>query len=270
MGAREATAFTILPVLLAAIVWLPPWVFLVTVWAIAVLAAWELLAILRRLGHPVPLLPSLVGAGVALPVLWYGGLSWAGAILACQVLAAPILYLVGRFPLAGASAGITGATFISAYFTVAAGGMGLLRTSFAGELGWKVVLIYCVTVWAGDSGAYYVGSRFGRHRLAPRVSPKKSWEGVLGGTAVTFLAVWICRLVFFPELSVVTGWLLAALLSVVAPVGDLAESLFKRDAGVKDSSDLIPGHGGFLDRTDSLFFGAPFVLALFLAQKGGM
>ena len=110
MGAREATAFTILPILLAAIIWLPPWVFLATVWAIAVLAAWELLAILRRLGHPVPLLPSLVGAGIAMPILWYGGLPWAGAILACHVLAAPIVYLLGRFPLAGASAGITGAT----------------------------------------------------------------------------------------------------------------------------------------------------------------
>ena len=111
-------------------------------------------------------------------------------------------------------------------------------------------------------------ARFGRHRLAPKVSPKKSWEGILGGTLLTAFGVWFCRTVFYPELSptlaVGTGFLLA----VLSPLGDLVESLLKRDAGVKDSSDLLPGHGGFLDRSDSLFFAAPFVLALFLAFGG--
>jgi phosphatidate cytidylyltransferase len=96
------------------------------------------------------------------------------------------------------------------------------------------------------------------------VSPKKSWEGCAGGTAATLLTVWACRALFFPELSWTAAGALAALLIVLAPLGDLVESLFKRDAKVKDSSALIPGHGGFLDRTDSLFFAAPFVLALVL------
>jgi len=265
VGAREATAFAVLPVLLAAIVFLPAWVYLAAVWVVTMLAAWELVALLRARTHPVPFAPTLVALGAALPALWWGDLAWSGPILAALVLLLPLAYLLGRQPIAGAAAGVAGSVFTAAYFTVASGGMGLLRTSFAGTLGWKVVLIYCLTLWAGDSGAYYVGSRFGRHRLAPQVSPKKSWEGIAGAVAVTIFGVWVCRTVFFPELAWSAAWALAALLIVLAPLGDLVESLVKRDAGVKDSSALIPGHGGFLDRTDSLFFAAPFVLALLLA-----
>ena len=265
MGAREATAFAVLPIVLGAIVFLPPWVYLGAVWVVAMLAAWELLALIHKLGHPAPYWPTLVAIGLALPALWIGGLPWSGPILAAIVLLLPLVYLLGRQPITGATAGISGATFAAVYFAVTGGAMGLLRAPFDNPLRWKVVLIYCVTLWAGDSGAYYLGSRFGKHRLAPRVSPKKSWEGVIGGTAATFLGVWACRALFFPELPANVGWALAALLTVLAPLGDLVESLFKRDSGVKDSSGLIPGHGGFLDRTDSLFYAAPFVLALALA-----
>ncbi len=264
MSSREKTAFAVLPVVLGAIVFLPQWVYLGAVWVVAMLAAWELLALLRKLGHPVSFWPALAAIGAALPALWVGGMRASGEILAAIVLLLPLAYLLGRRPIAGASAGISGSTFTAAYFAVAAGSMGLLRTSFPDPIGWKVVLVYCLTLWTGDSGAYYVGSRFGKHRLAPLVSPKKSWEGVAGGTAAMFFGVWVCRRLFFPELKPNLGWGLAAALTVLAPLGDLVESLFKRDSGVKDSSDLIPGHGGFLDRTDSLFFGAPFVLALLL------
>ncbi len=265
-GAREITAFILVPIALAVIVVLPAWVYLGAVWLLGALAAWELLALLR-LRHPVPVWPTLVVLGAALAGTWLAGLERAGWILAAVVLVVPLVYLLGRYPIAGAAAGVAGATFTVAYFVVAGGGMGFLRLAFPGDLGWKVVLTHCLTIWAGDSGAYYLGSRFGRHRLAPQVSPKKSWEGVVGGVAGSFFAVWFCRTVFFPELGPVTGLALAALLSVLAPLGDLVESLFKRDVGVKDSSAVLPGHGGFLDRTDSLFFAAPFVLALLKALE---
>ena len=264
MGARESTAFIALPIILGAIVFLPAWVYLAAIWVVAILAAWELVAILRTRSHPVPAVPTVAALALALPALWWGGLAWSGVILAALVLGLPLGYLLGRRPIEGAGAGITGSVFTAAYFTVASGGMGLLRAPFDDPLRWKVVLIFCVTLWAGDSGAYYLGSRFGRHRLAPQVSPKKSWEGIAGGAAATLLVVWACRAVFFPELAWSAAAALAALLIVLAPLGDLVESLFKRDARVKDSSALIPGHGGFLDRTDSLFFAAPFVLALVL------
>ncbi|HVN32004.1 MAG TPA: phosphatidate cytidylyltransferase [Thermoanaerobaculaceae bacterium] len=263
-AARELTAFALLPVVLAAIVFLPPWVYLAMVWVIALFSAWELLALFRRLGQPVPQAPTLVTLGALLPGVWLGGVPRLGGVLALALLVLPVAYLLGRYPIQGAAAGIAGATFAALYFLVTAGAMGFLRTAFAGTMGLKVVLLHCITIWAGDSGAYYLGSRFGRHRLAPTVSPKKSWEGIVGGTLLTAFGVWFCRTVFFPELPPELAVGTAVLLAVLAPLGDLVESLFKRDAGVKDSSDLLPGHGGFLDRSDSLFFAAPFVLALFL------
>lgn len=264
--AREATAFLLMPLVLLGIVFLPAWVYLAVVWAITMLAGWELVALLRHRGHPVQPVPTLVVLGAALAAAWLLGLPHAPALLAAPVLLLPLAYLLGRGPVEGASAAIGGAVFTAVYFVTVSGGMGLLRTAFPGVLGVKVVIAHCLIVWGGDSGALYAGTLWGRHKMAPRVSPKKSWEGLVGGTLVTFFGVWFCRTVFFAELpwTVALAW--GALLAILAPLGDLVESLFKRDAAVKDSSALIPGHGGFLDRTDSLFFAAPFVLALLLAS----
>lgn len=266
MRAREATAFLLGPLVLAGIVFLPAWVYLGTIWIIALLAAWELIALLRQRSHPVQRTSTLIVLAAALPALWLLDLPHAGSLLALPVLLLPLAYLLGRGPIDGAASAITGGVFTVVYFVVAAGAMGLLRTAFPELLGVKVVITHCLIVWAGDSGALYAGTLFGKHKMAPRVSPKKSWEGLAGGTAVTFFAVWFCKTVFFPELSWSVGLAWGALLTVIAPLGDLVESLFKRDAAVKDSSALIPGHGGFLDRTDSLFFAAPFVLALLLVM----
>jgi phosphatidate cytidylyltransferase len=269
VGQREATAFALLPLILAGVVLLPPWVYLAAVWIVGMLAAWELLAMLRRKGFSVPRVPTIVALGVAMPLLWWGGLAMAGPLLAAVILALPLVYLLGRYPIEGAAGAMTGSAFAAAYFATTAGAMGFLRTSFVGSIGWKVVLLHCLTIWGGDSGAYYLGSRLGRHRLAPRVSPKKSWEGVVGGVAGTLIGVAVCRFAFFRELPLPAAGAVVVLLAVLAPLGDLVESLFKRDAGIKDSSTLIPGHGGFLDRTDSLFFAAPFVLALLLLLRVG-
>jgi phosphatidate cytidylyltransferase len=263
-GTREVIAFAFIPIAMGAIVFLPSWVYLAMIWTITMLSARELLVLLRRLGQPAPLAPTLVALGLMLPVLWTVGLHKAGAVMALVLLVMPAAYLFGRYPIGGAAAAITGATFTALYFLVTGGAMGLLRTAFEGTTGTKTVLIHCLTIWGCDSGAYYVGSNFGRHRLAPNVSPNKSWEGILGGIALAAFGVWFCRTVFFHELPLGTAMALFLAVSVLAPIGDLVESVFKRDAGVKDSSDLIPGHGGFLDRTDSLFFAAPFVLALFI------
>jgi phosphatidate cytidylyltransferase len=219
---------------------------------------------MRALGHPVPLIPTLVALGLGLSGLWLLGLAWAGAVLAAILVLLPAVYLLGRYPVEGAAAAIAGASFASTYFLVTGGAMGLLRIAFPDAIGWKVVFLHCLTVWGADSGAYYVGSRLGRHRMAPIVSPNKTWEGFVGGALTTVFGVWFCRTVFFPELGLPAAAGVAALLIVTVPVGDLVESLFKRDAKVKDSGSTIPGHGGFLDRSDSIFFAAPFTLALLL------
>ncbi|HNX49264.1 MAG TPA: phosphatidate cytidylyltransferase [Thermoanaerobaculaceae bacterium] len=264
MGKRELFAFVAGPIVLAAIRFLPPWVYLGLIWLVTLAAAAELVLMLRQRELPVPLVPSLVVLGVALPLLWWKGIAIAGPLVAAIVLILPTIYLLGRFPVTGAASAMAISVFAVVYFLVTAGAMGFLRTRVDLALGWKIVFFHCLVVWGGDSGAYYAGRTLGRHRMAPVVSPKKTWEGFAGGVAATFFGVWFCHTVFFPELPWRLGLTIGAVLAVVVPVGDLVESLLKRDAGTKDSSQLIPGHGGFLDRSDSLFFAAPLVLALFL------
>ena len=130
------------------------------------------------------------------------------------------------------------------------------------------LFLVMVIVMAGDSAAYYVGSSFGKTKLYPAVSPKKSVEGAVGGLAGSVVGALLSRIIFFPELSVLDCIATALLLGVLGQLGDLFESLIKRSCGVKDSGVIIPGHGGILDRMDSILFAAPaaFYYAYFLIR----
>jgi len=121
-----------------------------------------------------------------------------------------------------------------------------------------ILIGFLALQWVNDTGAYIVGSRIGKRKLFERISPKKTWEGFWGGlvTSVTF-AVGFAY--FIPEISLVSWIVISLLIAVFGTLGDLVESLYKRNLGVKDSGNLLPGHGGFLDRFDSLLFSAPFV-----------
>lgn len=120
---------------------------------------------------------------------------------------------------------------------------------------WLVFLFFII--WASDIGAYSVGIPFGRHRLYEKVSPKKSIEGFVGALIASAGMALVCRIWFMPEIGQAEVVGIALMLAVVGTVGDLAESLIKRAAGVKDSGTIIPGHGGILDRMDSMLFAAP-------------
>lgn len=119
------------------------------------------------------------------------------------------------------------------------------------------IFLLLVLVMAGDSAAYYAGSYLGKTKLYPAVSPKKTIEGSLGGLAGTIVGAFIARATFFPELTIADAFLVAALGGPLGQLGDLFESLLKRSCGVKDSGSLFPGHGGILDRIDSILFAAP-------------
>ena len=131
-------------------------------------------------------------------------------------------------------------------------------TQFDGSL----LLAIFIFIWVNDTGAYLVGSRWGKRRLAPSISPKKSVEGSIGGLLLVLLSAVVLRLLLFPELSWLRILLIATVVAVFGTIGDLFESSLKRQAGVKDSGKLIPGHGGILDRIDSLLLAVPAVYLL--------
>ena len=190
---------------------------------------------------------------------FYFGVAFIGPTLA-PVLAVvpPLLYYLFRFGdmtqaaprIAATITGIVYAGFLAMF-------LAMTRREFGGD---AVVLILLVA-WIGDTGGYFAGRFLGKKKLYPAVSPKKTWAGAIGGAAGSVLAVAVMKLVRIEEL----GWIDVVLIGVVGAalgqLGDLAESLIKRSAGVKDSGALLPGHGGLLDRIDAVLFIGPYVYA---------
>ncbi|MEY1638381.1 phosphatidate cytidylyltransferase [Tenuifilum osseticum] len=131
-------------------------------------------------------------------------------------------------------------------------------SSYSMDYNPNILLGILFLVWANDTGAYVVGVSMGKHKMIPRISPKKSWEGFVGGIATTLLVAWVIAM-FFDEVSL-KHWLAIGLITaLMAVLGDLVESMFKRSIGVKDSGKFLPGHGGLLDRFDALLMVLPMV-----------
>ncbi|QQR80732.1 MAG: phosphatidate cytidylyltransferase [Deltaproteobacteria bacterium] len=148
------------------------------------------------------------------------------------------------------------------YIGTFGGLIGLIR-DWENGLFWMSFLM--ATVWMNDTTAYFTGRAFGKHKLAPKVSPGKSIEGFVGGMVGSWLGFFIFWFIFHQPIDVKHGLILATIIAIVGPIGDLSESLLKRSVGAKDSGTMIPGHGGMLDRIDALLFAAPIVY--FLAQN---
>jgi len=127
-----------------------------------------------------------------------------------------------------------------------------------GSYSFEILLGFFLLVWANDTGAYLVGVTMGKHKLFPRISPKKSWEGAIGGFVLTLLVAWALNYAC-PALSLAHCIAIGAIISVMGTFGDLVESLLKRSAKIKDSGKILPGHGGILDRFDAVLFAAPMV-----------
>ncbi len=122
----------------------------------------------------------------------------------------------------------------------------------------EVVLGFFVLLWLNDTGAYVFGRLFGKHKLFPRISPKKTWEGTIGGAISTAIGAALLS-VYYPQFSIITWIVFAVIIAVCASYGDLVESLYKRSMKVKDSSNILPGHGGILDRFDGVLLASPMV-----------
>ncbi len=188
-----------------------------------------------------------------------GGL-WAGIVILVAFLSA-VAPLFAGVPPAAALGGAASTLFGVFLIALPAAAMCSLR-----DFSPRAVLYLFLIVWGCDSFAYYTGKNFGRRKLAPVVSPNKTWEGTIGGfVGATLVGAAAGMWWVMPELGPVRGALAGALASSAGQIGDLVESLWKRGAGVKDSGVFLPGHGGFYDRIDSLLFAGP-VLALFIAR----
>ncbi len=133
------------------------------------------------------------------------------------------------------------------------------------EMGRDLLVLLLVVIWFGDTAAMYVGSLIGRHRLAPSISPRKSVEGALAAVAGGIGGALLAHVWWFHRLDAVHAVVIGTILAVVGIFGDLAESVIKRAAGAKDSSSILPGHGGMLDRIDSLLFAGPALYYYYLA-----
>ncbi|NUO79902.1 phosphatidate cytidylyltransferase [candidate division KSB1 bacterium] len=211
-------------------------------------------------------------AGLGFSLLIYAGHSDKISLLLTGL--AVLLLLVELFrkpepggsPLLNAATTIFGVVYVAGLlsFLVLIREMPRATGAEYAHAGTWLILIF-VTIWICDTAAYFVGKGFGTHKLYERVSPKKTWEGAIGGLVFAVLAALACHGTFVKGLRMVDAAVIGLLAGTVGQMSDLVESLFKRDAGVKDSSILIPGHGGMLDRFDSEMLVAPLVYLYLLA-----
>ena len=153
-----------------------------------------------------------------------------------------------------------GATVLGVLYVVLLGGhLVAIRMGFEAELSRHLLAFFFLAIMSADTAAFYGGRTFGRHKLAPAISPGKTWEGAVAGMMISLLAAALAHFWFFRELPLKLALPLAAVMNVLSVVGDLTESALKRSAGAKDTAQILPGHGGVLDRIDSLLFNAPLL-----------
>lgn len=243
---------------LVSLLWWRPAFLAVVVGAVAV-AVGELVRAVRLGGARPPLVPLMAGAVLMPALAWFFGAAGLSAGLLLIVLATMVWRLLAGPP--GYLRDVGAAAFISVYVPFLASFAALLAVPDDGH--WRVLLALAVVVLT-DTGGYVAGVLLGRHPMAPTISPKKSWEGLAG----SLLAAGVGAAIGMPLLFDVAWWA-AALFGLgvagAAVFGDLVESVLKRDLGVKDMSGLLPGHGGLMDRLDSILFAAPTAYLLLLA-----
>lgn len=250
--ARLLSAVVLLPLLVAAVWLLPPAATLVVAELAAVLAFLEYAGIARALGASVPriVIGLAVAAACAAPV--YAAMP-LGVVLMTATICAAALAVASGVPGPGVLRDVTASVFPILYIGLPLGAIAAVRA----DAGREALLLLIATLVVSDSAQYYTGRAFGRVPLAPAISPKKTREGAVGGLVFGTAAMAAGGLYVFPGASFPLLLLTAAAVVVLGIVGDLFESLLKRSAGVKDSSTLIPGHGGVLDRIDSWLFAGP-------------
>ncbi len=220
--------------------------FLIVVAVAVLLAVSELAKALSTAGTVLPMAPVAAGSVAMLFSAYAGGSTALVMAMGCTVLAV-LLWRMAKGPR-GYVRDVSAGVFTAAYIPFLAGFVTLLLRPDDGP--WRVLTFIVVTI-SSDIGGFVVGVLLGRHLMAPSISPKKTWEGFAGSAAACMLAGWLL-VVYALEGAWWVGVLLGAVTVVSATAGDLCESLIKRDLGLKDMGKLLPGHGGIMDRLDSM------------------
>ncbi len=250
---RLITGLVLATAALAALLLATPPLFALLLTGVILATQWEYYSLFEgRPEHAKRPLGLAFSAIVALS--FYGGTSTAAATvtLATMGMLTWILFLERNRERAIHTTAIT--LFGMAYTAWNLGHLMLIRELPHGR---GALLVLFLAIWGGDSGAYYAGKHLGRHRIFPAVSPKKTWEGSIAGLATSVVAATAAAAALYPPVSLPEAALLGLAVGVAGQLGDLFESMLKRSAGIKDSSHLLPGHGGLLDRLDSLIFATP-------------
>jgi phosphatidate cytidylyltransferase len=271
--ARILTAAVLIPLVILLLFRAPFWAVTLATAAVAILACWEYLGIARGTGAEAPRWLVLIAVAALFAINFFRPEMLMAGFSALAFLL--FVVIAFRSPLERVLVDTSASVFGLLYIGLALVTIPLI---WAQEHGPSLLLLLFCVVWAGDSVALYVGRSLGRHKLAPKLSPGKTWEGSMGSVAgsllvtvlLILLAEWMARH-NLPGLSYEGGWahwlLLAVVLNVAAQVGDLVESALKRGANVKDSGSLLPGHGGVLDRIDALLLAAPVLWYAQLVQQ---
>jgi phosphatidate cytidylyltransferase len=274
---RIATAAVLVPLVLLLVFVGPTWLITLVAVLVAELALWEYLALADAFGARTPRIATMIAVALLFAVIFRRP-DFLGPALGVLALALFILCAF-RSPLKRVLPDTAYSLFGVLYIGVPLTTLPLLSEQ---ENGPSLLLFLFFVVWAGDIAALYVGRAWGRRKLAPQISPGKTWEGsiasIAGSVLIALLLILLAgelargnfgrlsSLLSFP--GSIAGWLvLAAILNVGAQVGDLVESAIKRGASVKDSGTLLPGHGGVLDRIDALLVAAPVLWYALLLQQ---
>ncbi|HKR61769.1 MAG TPA: phosphatidate cytidylyltransferase [Pyrinomonadaceae bacterium] len=264
---RILTALVVLPILIASILvsWLQP-LFVLLAAAALTLGLFEFYVLAKKRDLKPD---AVVGylAAAALFVVFYIVRPWQlldmlfllQAVLIVFIPAAMIAATLRGAPFEKMLAS-TGATILGVLYVVFLGGhLVSLRTGFPQSLSADLLSFFFLVLMGADTGAFYAGKTLGKHKLAPTISPGKTWEGVIGGVVASLVMATLAHYWFFRELPLKIALPLAAVMTVIGILGDLTESALKRGSGAKDAAKLLPGHGGILDRLDSLLFNAPLI-----------
>ena len=256
---RIITALIVLPILVASILvqWLAP-LFVALALSAMALGLYEFWLLARKRGIRPDVVVGFAGAAAVFTVFYFDRPQEPPVllllVLPALVIAALAAAMVRGAPFDNMIASV-GATVLGVMYVAFLGGhLVAVRTGFEQARAADLLSFFFLVIMGSDTGAYYTGRALGRHKLAPAISPGKTWEGAVGGMAASLLMAVLAHYWFFPELPLKWALPLAAVMNVLGLLGDLTESALKRGAGAKDAAQILPGHGGLLDRLDSLLF----------------